>query len=371
MKKSEEIRRKTWRMIAKNLIILAVLGVVAFIGTRAWFTTGTSTTASGIEVECSIPAGLEVLIKSPGSTVNESDVWSDASTIQLNATNYAFLQNLNMSQVTGDGKIFIAPYLVQQNGIAIVDAEDAWDASKITTTPNQDYLSFDLYMRTAAKGKTVVFKNDTYCGPENPNETFANEEGNRLNPNSVIGAVRVCAAGFASLNATSPNSTKLLWIPAPHVYYAYDRIWTALDGDTSTPSTQKFLLSDTGNTLGLATAIDTTSLELTNYYPDNRFNGTYNHNYWSYLNLTKTHGSIAYGDSATSNVTANTQKDYKLHKNVDIAVLNNSVTYSGTEYQVNKVRVNVWIEGEDPESRAAQVDGKFKFRLELDMVNNH
>ena len=51
MKKSEELGRKTRKMIAKNLIVLAVLAVATVVGVRSWFTpTGGYAVASGVGV---------------------------------------------------------------------------------------------------------------------------------------------------------------------------------------------------------------------------------------------------------------------------------------------------------------------------------
>ena len=62
MKKSDEIRRKTWRMIAKNLIVLAALAVAAVIGVMSWFTHKTSATADGISMKCETPPGIEIAV---------------------------------------------------------------------------------------------------------------------------------------------------------------------------------------------------------------------------------------------------------------------------------------------------------------------
>ena len=63
MKKSDEIRRKTWRMIAKNLIVLAALAVAAVIGVMSWFTQNTTATADGISVEAVVDEMLYSRIK--------------------------------------------------------------------------------------------------------------------------------------------------------------------------------------------------------------------------------------------------------------------------------------------------------------------
>lgn len=369
MKKSRQLNRKTWRLLAKNLIVLVVMVAVAVVGVRSWFTTSASINASGFDIKCEVPAGLEIAIVQPGRTPAASD-WKDVSSITLNTTNFSWLSDLNMSQITGDGKTFIAPYLAQEGGIAVIDNTSAsWDSDKIETRPNIDYLSFDLYMRTKDSGKKVVYKSDTYCGPVNPNETFAND-GTKLNANSVIGAVRVASVGFTNnYSSTTLSNRSLLWIPAPHIYYAYDTIWTPANAPSTT--IRNNLLS-TSNTYGLPTARDTSTNTLTNYYSSNNYNGTYKHNYWTYTasSNTKTHSYIAYGTNRATQVTANTNQDYQLGSQIDLSALNATQTISGTNYYVNKARINVWIEGEDPEARAAQVAGEFTLSLKFDLVNS-
>lgn len=145
------------------------------------------------------------------------------------------------------------------------------------------------------------------------------------------------------------NSQKLLWIPAPHLYY---------DG------------------VNLNTNVTTTNNNYGLYYLDTggstvyiHQDGTYNHAYYT---SDKQRHTIAYNatsssaanTSSASGVTANKNKDFMLHKNVDIAALEGTA-----EYKINHVRMNMWIEGEDPESRAAQVSGKFKAILKFQMVS--
>lgn len=361
MKKSDQIRRKTWRLLAKNLIILSVFAVVAIVGVRSWFTTVSSADAGGILVTCEKPAGLEIAITEPGQAPASGD-WTSDNTVNIDSQHFSFLQNLNFSQVTGDGKTFIAPYLAQDGGIAIVDIASAWDSDKIGTEANTDYLSFDIHFRSGDSGKKVVLKSETYCGPVDPNEDFA-PEGTKLNPNSVIGAVRVSSVNYTSYTGALGNRS-LLWIPAPHIYYAYDTIWTA--DSSTTPAAARTNLVSTSNTYGLQKL---SGNSLVNYYSDNNFNGTYNHNYYTYdtSTLEKTHSYIPYGTNVASNVTANTNKDYLLHKDVSISTLNYHP--NGSTYYFGKCRMNVWIEGEDPEARAAQVAGEFKFNFSLGLVN--
>lgn len=338
MKTSVEIRRNTGRMIAKNLIVLVVIAVVAVIGVMSWFKQNTTAYADGIYAECQIPDGLEVAITAPGGTPRESD-WK-SGTIQLNADNYTFLSTLSMAEVTGNGISFICPPMTQESSVAIVNTSVSWSSSAIATTPNKEYLSFDLHMRLKTSGKKVAFDSSSYFGPLDPDTNYGNAVSG-WSENSVIGAARLSV-----LTSANSPARKLLWVPAPHLYY---------DGDTLNTN-----VTDTSNTYGLFTIDGQGNRVVINS------TGTYNH---SFYNSNKTTTKYYYNATTPggNNVTANTDKSYTLPFDVDVCTL--STKPSGSAFYQDKVRVNIWIEGEDTESRALQVGGEFKTILALELKN--
>lgn len=347
MDKSKKLKRKTMGLLAKNLIVLAVLIAIALVGVRSWFTTATTATASGLSVKAELPAGLDVAIVPKGEIPSATD-WKEVENINFTSADFPWLGDLNMTQVTGDGISFIKPYLEQEGTVAIVDSTSSWASNKIVTEPNVDYISFDLYMRTEAVGQKVQLDAETFCGPEDVSQALCDNEGKNISKNSVIGSTRISVTNAQS---GSSEARKLLWIPAPHIYYNYDYLMTGI--------------TNTSNTYGLAVARNT------NKYA-NSLNGTYNHTYWT---STKAHNRIAYGTNRAANVTANTNMDYKLHANVDIATLSNRLsTLSGyssdTTHYYNKARFNIWFEGEDPEARAAQVGGELQVSLKFNIMNS-
>lgn len=334
MKKSQEISRKTRRMIAKNLIVMIVLVVATVVGVHSWFSSSTSASASGISLSAKVSEGLEIQIVAPGAQISQNK-WV-ANEVTLDAANYPFLSTLNLLPVTGDGKVFIQPPITQVSAVATVNNGNVtWDASKIKTKANTEYVSFDVYFRTRSAGKKVYLGDDTYYGPLDSTESFGNSLAG-WSSNSVIGACRMSVLD-------SSNNQDLLWIPAPHLYY---------DGITLDTN-----VTDTSNTLGL-NYVDANNQKITLHS-----DGTYNHGYYISKNNRNT---ISYGDQVKSNVTANTNMDFMLHKNVDMANLTDTSVQQG--YYMNHVRVNLWIEGEDPESRATQVGGEFKVVLNFEMV---
>ncbi len=361
MKKSAKIKRKTIGLIVKNLIVLVVLIAVAAVGVRSWYTDRTTATATGLAVEAKIPEALEIAIVKPGNIPTPSQ-WTSASSILLNGSNFSFLANMNMTQVTGDGIKLIKPYLMQYGTVAAVDSSSTWDNSKIQTTRNEDYLSFDMYMRLKSSGKSVALTSDTSCMPVDPDDAtntnvplYETSDGvKKPLPASAIGSLRMSVTNAETTN----EARKLLWIPAPNVYYNFDHI----ELNTSD-------LLNTTNQLNLQYSDDGT---MTPVYSGDFTKGTYNHTYWTEA---KEHKIIPYGSNKASNVTANTEHDYKLHDTVTIGTLNknlknldtayNNSTYNG--YVYDKCRFNFWFEGEDPEARAAQVGGTFRSVLHLSL----
>ena len=341
MKKSAKLKRKTKRLLIKNLIVFVVLIAVTIVGVRSWFSNSpNSATAQEIHVTCSVPEGLEVAVLPAGNSPGSSTVWHDREfTLDSTQPEFSWLSTLSIADVTGNGLIFIKPPMMQTSSVAHVKTDGTWNAAQYNTTANKEYLSLEVYFRTTKSSQKVQLAADTYYGPPDPQQNFGNAVSG-WHVNSVIGAARM--AVFEG------NSQKLLWIPAPHLYYDGVNLNTNV---TATNNNYGLYYLDTGGS--------------TVYIHQD---GTYNHAYYTYdkvrhtISYNATSSSSA-NTSSDSGVTANTYKDFMLHKNVDIAALEGTA-----EYKINHVRMNMWIEGEDPESRAAQVSGKFKAILKFQMV---
>lgn len=347
MKKSAKLKRKTTKMVVKNLIVFAVLIAVAAVGVSSWFNEDEAkkASASGLNVRCSMPDGMQVAVLAPGTTPSQATVWHD-ETFSLDTDSYASIFSaLSMTEVTGDGITFIRPPLTQYSTVATPNKDKTWGSTDTQTFANSEYMSFDLYFRTPNSGCKVKLDEETYLGPPSPNQDYGNSV-NGWSPNSVIGATRMSIVG------DNNTSRKLLWIPAPFLYF-----------NGTTLSTN---VTDTGNTYGLSYVDGESHTQILHS------DGTYNHGYY---NLNKTRSIIKYGNNPATNVTANTNKDYKLHKDIDIATLDKTAEYyvsptdsTKSTYYTNHVRVNIWIEGEDPESRSTQVKGIFKAVLNLELA---
>lgn len=325
MKNSTAPNRKTGRMIAKNLIVLFTVALAGFCGIQAWFTDKRSAEANGIEVECQAPDGIEIAVVGHGAPAPANDKYT-VGNITLNKTNCKFLENLQLTEITGDGTFFRKPALIQSGGQAHVDTKAEWSEP----TANEHYLSFDLYIRSKSQYNISIGKKST-IKPDAPQLTTQDGTGiknqskyGNFSRDSVVGAVRFSVVDYKS----APPSKKLLWLPAPNILLKQ--------------TTDEYTLSD------------------------NKQDGvSYSHVYYD-KNKKQQTVSDSKADSAFV-----VNKDgfdggkftYELGKNQNIAQLNKSS--ENDQFYSAMVTCNMWIEGEDAEARLALVNGKFKVNLVL------
>lgn len=329
MKNSTAPNRKTGRMIAKNLIVLFTVALAGFCGIQAWFTDKRSAEANGIEVECQAPDGIEIAVVGHDAPVPANDKYT-VGNITLNKTNCKFLENLHLTEITGDGTFFRKPALIQSGGQAHVDTKAEWSEP----TANEHYLSFDLYIRSKSQYNISIGKKST-IKPDAPQLTT--QDGTGINKSkyvnfsrdSVVGAVRFSVVDYKS----APPSKKLLWLPAPNI-----------------------LLEQTTDVYTLS---------------DDKENGdSYSHVYY---NTKKEKKTVSSTDVDSAFVVNNKgfvdgKFTYELGKNKSIAELKKSSDTDTDPYYGDygaMVTCNMWIEGEDAEARLALVNGKFKVNLVL------
>lgn len=329
MKNSTAPNRKTGRMIAKNLIVLFTVALAGFCGIQAWFTDKRSAEANGIEVECQAPDGIEIAVVGHGAPAPANDKYT-VGNITLNKTNCKFLENLQLTEITGDGTYFRKPALIQSGGQAQVDTKAEWSEP----TANEHYLSFDLYIRSKSQYNISIGKKST-IKPDAPQLTTQDGTGiknqskyGNFSRDSVVGAVRFSVVDYKS----APPSKKLLWLPAPNILLKQ--------------TTDEYTLSDN--------------------MPSGE---SYSHVYYDTKKAQQT-----ISDSKTDSAFVVNNKGfvdgkftYGLGKNQTIARLEKP---SGTHQENDQfysamVTCNMWIEGEDAEARLALVNGKFKVNLVL------
>jgi len=330
MKNSTAPNRKTGRMIAKNLIVLFTVALAGFCGIQAWFTDKRSAEANGIEVECQAPDGIEIAVVGHDAPVPANDKYT-VGNITLNKTNCKFLENLQLTEITGDGTFFRKPALIQSGGQAHVDTKAEWSEP----TANEHYLSFDLYIRSKSQYNISIGKKST-IKPDAPQLTTQDGTGiknkskyGNFSRDSVVGAVRFSVVDYKS----APPSKKLLWLPAPNI-----------------------LLEQTTDVYTLS---------------DDKENGdSYSHVYYNTKKEKKTVSSTVVDSAFVVNNKGfvDGKFTYELGKNKSIAELKKSSDTDTDPYYGDygaMVTCNMWIEGEDAEARLALVNGKFKVNLVL------
>lgn len=368
MKKSQELSRKTWKMIAKNLIVLAVLAVAAFIGVMSWFTQNTTAKADGINAKTQVDDGLEFYIMPPSDSdqynaintrladnaaynrehpeAQRRTTWHDShdgATFDISDQEFNFLKDIVLCEVTSDGITFNVPKLLQYDNVAYIDTEQNFDPA----TANSQYMSYDIYFRTKSNqaNHNVLLKSDSFISPDTDtvkkSKTYNNMSmsTDKNLKDAAIGAVRM-----SMLNMEANGHRVVLWIPGPYVYYNglpnIDTLTTGVDDYSN-----KGAVYYTGSGLDLHN-------EGTNdhaYYDSNKTRQVISHN--------TPNSNLFWGEMFGSNEQNFTGKT--------VVTLGNEDKTNG--YYYGRVRVNLWIEGEDAEARLAFIGGKFKFAFNYEM----
>lgn len=330
MKNSTAPNRKTGRMIAKNLIVLFTVALAGFCGIQAWFTDKSSAEADGINVECQAPDGIEIAVVKHNDPAPKDTEYT-VGNIKLDKTNYPFLENLQLTEITGDGTYFKKPALFQTGGKAEVDKNQEWSDA----APNLHYLSFDLYIRSKSQYTISIGKKST-IKPVAPQLTTSDGTGiinqskyGNFSRDSVVGAVRFSVVDYKPATPLK----KLLWLPAPNI-----------------------LLEQTGDNYTLSDNVES--------------GDSYSHVYYDTQKVKQTVSSTTDDKAFVVNHKgfADGKFTYELGENKSIAELNKSSDTVTDPYYGDygaMVTCNMWIEGEDPEARLALVNGKFKVNLVL------
>lgn len=335
MSKDQElvkVKRDTKSLVMKNLIVMAVLIIIALTGVISWLTNKTEATADGINVTCKAPDGLEIAVVRHGEeapAVNDNTKWSKGE-ITLTKDKYPFLKQLSMEEITSDGRYFYKPKITQNSSGAFVDtnSDEPWINSEnaytdFSASSSLSYLSVDVYMRTKGLHK-ITLSSSTSVTPQDKDkltnvEDIANKSDmGAFSKNCIVGAVRVSTV----VNDKCNN----LWIPAPNIIYNETKSGNII-------------------TRTVRTDLDKTQLEF----------GTFEHKYWNVNHST----SKRIGDKTITadNVITNDKGDYSLGANEELLNFQGEPDKYG--YYTGMVTLNLWIDGEDAEARQAFVGGRF------------
>lgn len=317
-----KIKRDTKSLVMKNLIVMAVLIIIALTGVISWFTNKTKATADGINVTCETPKGLKIAVVRHGEEapdVNDDTQWSEGE-ITLTDDKYPFLKEQSIIEITSDGTDFYKPKLTQENGKAKPDTSSEWDVAD-----KDSYLSIDVYMKTG-EDHVVNLNSGTEISPISTTLT-GEQSGNKsddgdFSKDCIVGAVRL-----STVNSTD-STIKNLWIPAPQIHYDSDKKEVTLD-----------------NTSG----------------------DTFKHKYWKVAKNPDGKTGMPQGTTPVEyeGVITNTNNNFKLGKNCKFAELTKK--QPSDKYAIGMTTVNIWVDGEDDEARFAMVGGNFKATIKLSL----
>lgn len=316
-----KIKRDTKSLVMKNLIVMAVLIIIALTGVISWFTNKTEATADGINVTCKAPKGLKIAVVRHGDSPPTDKDFENNGTITLTKDKYPFLKEQSIIEITSDGTDFYKPKLTQENGKAKPDPSSVWDVAD-----KDSYLSIDVYMKTG-EDHVVYLNSETEISPISTTLT-GEQSGNKsddgdFSKDCIVGAVRL-----STVNSTDSKLKNLLWIPAPQIHYNSDKKEVTL-----------------GNTSG----------------------DTFIHKYWKVVKNSDGKTGMPQGTDAVkkAGVITNTNNGFKLGENCKFAELTKK--QPNDEYATGMTTVNIWVDGEDDEARFAMVGGKFKATIKLSL----
>lgn len=320
-----KIKRDTKSLVMKNLIVMAVLIIIALTGVISWFTNKTEATADGINVICEAPKGLKIAVVQhgePAPDVNDETQWSEGE-ITLTKEDYPFLKEQSIIEITSNGTDFYKPKLTQENGKAKPDTSSEWDVAD-----KDSYLSIDVYMKTG-EDHMVYLNSGTEISPNSTTLTGENsgnksDDGN-FSKDCIVGAVRLSTVSTVD---STDSTIKNLWIPAPQIHYDSDN--------------KKVTLSNTSG-------------------------DTFEHKYWKVAKNSDGKTGMPQGTEPVKyvGVITNTNNNFKLGKNYNFAKLTKN--QSSDKYATGMTTVNIWVDGEDDEARFAMVGGKFKATIKLSL----
>lgn len=206
MKKSTALNRKTSRMIAKNLIILLVLAVIAFIVIWAWFTKGQSATANGINVK-SRASGVEVSWDNSDfyydlTALTDEDVVAGETGLAKNISGTANTPS-PLKLVTGNGLKFFEPYLNRRTGTVLENADGSWQGVDIVNGEGK-YIDIDLYFRSDA-AKDIYLAGDSYVSPKSTTERYSDY--------GYFSKDYICAASRVAFLNANRDECSFIWAP--------------------------------------------------------------------------------------------------------------------------------------------------------------
>ena len=381
-------------LMAKGIMVLLALLVLVFIITFAWFTPPEEINeAHGISMKTKSGSDFEYAIGFKTSqtfgeylvtdfTNSDNSQWDVENLTVPGKTNegtpikYNLLYDYQPIDLTGNGYTLIRPAMDYGNWKIKSGTNDYSIAEA-----NTQYISFDLILRSKSATTLSLGPNSYAIGASEVDGTTAKPDGSMLtgtgvdrisdygsfSRDAIVGAVRVAFLGFDdTLTAESyiagtqddklNHTPSLLWVPRPDLY---------LNNNGSDLSTSGWSLN-TGVTFDQTFNLHSQAMEDATY-------STYRHQYYNVFEIDDPDDVVEVKTDESDYVHVSSKdtegNEYHLNDTVELIHLDKPMTvHEGNEdvtYYYGKVRVRIWVEGTDTESRRALSKGKFKFNFDL------
>ena len=381
------MKRTRHSLMAKGIIVLLSLLILIFVFTFGWFTeVQPRADASGVSFAVKGTADFEYAIGFSTSS-HGNQYMHTAFTNQQTGT-------LNLKSLTVDGETYdllydYEPIDVTGNGVRLIRPAMTYGNWSVNTASNNysnaeanvQYISFDLIVR-AKNPCTVSLDELSYAKGEcetTPGDgklvtgNIANKStyGN-FSRDAIVGAVRVAFCNYDNSGDASFNTTKLLtedqttfqstpallWIPRPDLYLNNN-------GDD---------LATTGWSLSTGVTPSQTFTRISGGTDRQTESGysTYKHQYYNIFEVAQGGTASTVVDNSsyvkTSAITVSGVKYNQSTPVLNVLLLddtNNNGNHDPNEYYYGKVKIRIWLEGTDSESRRALTDGRFGINFDL------
>lgn len=378
------------------MVLLSLL-VLIFAFTYSWYTDKPKVEASGISASVvNTSADFEYAIgfatSQTGGDYKHTDFTNDSSReLNLEALlpsdesdptkTVNLLFDYNPIDLTGNGVTLVRPAMKYGNW-SINTASRNYSIAE----ENAQYISFDLIFRTKAANTTISLDKDSFakgnCETYSGDGSLLTDTASRnkngkygdFSTDAIVGAVRVAFLQYVDHGESADtivgtkqteyvNTPLLLWIPRPDIYLNNNPTGSSLREketsgwalNTNVPFSQRF-----------------------NLHSDAQINAsysTYEHQYYNVFSVgqNETPAIVTYNDAVASvldtSAPANTNK-VTFGSKQSLITLNhiNDANNDGVpddQYYYGKVRVRIWLEGTDSESRRALAGGKFSVSFHI------
>ena len=385
-------------LMAKGIMVLLSLLVLVFILTYSWFADPSQpVTASGVSFSVrNTSTDFEYAIGFSNSQtggdykhtaftntvdadLNLEALYTSEDTSHQHPIN--LLYDYNPTDLTGNGVTLVRPAMKYGNW-SINSASRNYSIAE----ENVQYISFDMIFKTAVRNTTIRLDSGSYAKGACESlagdgslltDTASFNKDNKygaFSTDAIVGAARVAFLEYAD-NGESGNdivdikqteyvsTPKLLWVPRPDIYLN--------NNPTGSANKEKDI---TGWALNTNVGSGTT-FNLVSDSQNNPSYSTYIHQYYNVFSVAQNEtpaittyaGAVAStldttAPASENKVTFATTRDLVTLNHINDAN-NDDVPDDGMYY--GKVRVRIWIEGTDSESRRALAGGKFNISFHI------